>query len=65
MSRHISRALPYYLTPDQAHLTISAADKARERLFDSVLMALNIACHLLSDLEDLYRLLSGEERGNV
>ena len=65
VSRHINRPLPHYLTPDEAHLTISAADNARDRLFDSVLMALNIACHLLSDLEDLYRLLSGEERGYV
>ena len=33
MSRHISRRLPYYLTPDEAHQLIDAADNERNRLF--------------------------------
>ncbi len=33
MSRHISRRLPYYLTPDEAHQLIDAADNERDRLF--------------------------------
>jgi len=33
VSRHLSRRLPYYLTPDEAHLLINAADNERDRLF--------------------------------
>ena len=33
MSRHISRRLPYYLTPDEAHQLIDVADNERDRLF--------------------------------
>ena len=31
--RHLSRSLPYYLTPDEAHALIDAADNDRDRLF--------------------------------
>ncbi len=33
VSRHISRRLPYYLIPDEAHQLIDAADDERDRLF--------------------------------
>ena len=33
VSKHISRRLPYYLTPDEAHLLIDAANNERDRLF--------------------------------
>ena len=37
VSRHISRRLPYYLTPDEAHQLIDAADNERDRLFPRTL----------------------------
>ena len=37
MSRHLSRRLPYYLTPEEAHSLISAALSERDRLFLRVL----------------------------
>ncbi len=33
VSRQISRRLPYYLTPDEAHQLIDATDNERDRLF--------------------------------
>ena len=33
VSQHLSRHLPYYLTPEEAHLIIDAAESARDRLF--------------------------------
>ena len=33
VSRHISRRLPYYLTPDEAHELVDATDNERDRLF--------------------------------
>ena len=32
VSRHLSRRLPYYLTPEEAHLVIDAAKNDRDRL---------------------------------
>jgi integrase/recombinase XerD len=37
VSRHLSRRLPYYLTPEEAHQLINAADNERDRLFLRVL----------------------------
>ena len=37
VSRQLSRRLPYYLTPEEAHLLINAADCERDRLFLRVL----------------------------
>lgn len=37
VSRHISRRLPYYLTPEEAHRLIDAAENERDRLFLRVL----------------------------
>jgi len=36
-SRHLSRHLPYYLTPQEAHLVIDAAETERDRLFLTLL----------------------------
>ena len=36
-SRHISRRLPYYLTPEEAHLLIDAVDEGRDHLFLRIL----------------------------
>ncbi len=33
VSRHLSRSLPYYLTPEEAHALIDAAENERDRLF--------------------------------
>ena len=33
MSRHLSRRLPYYLTPEEVHLLIDACQNDRDRLF--------------------------------
>ena len=33
VSRHLSRHLPYYLTPEEAHQIIDAAANERDRLF--------------------------------
>jgi len=33
VSRHLSRRLPYYLTPEEAHQLIDAAGNERDRLF--------------------------------
>ena len=33
VSRHLSRSLPYYLTPDEARALIDAAENDRDRLF--------------------------------
>ena len=33
VSRHLSRRLPYYLTPDEAHALIDAAENERDRVF--------------------------------
>ena len=33
VSSHLSRRLPYYLTPEEAHQLIDAADNERDRLF--------------------------------
>ena len=33
VSRHLSRRLPYYLTPEEAHSLIEAAENERDRLF--------------------------------
>ena len=33
VSRHLSRRLPYYLTPKEAHRIISATENARDHLF--------------------------------
>ncbi len=33
VSRHLSRRLPYYLTPEEAHQLIDASDNERDRLF--------------------------------
>ncbi len=33
VSQHLSRRLPYYLTPDEAHQIIAATDNERDRLF--------------------------------
>ena len=32
VSRHLSRRLPHYLTPEEAHLLIDAAETERDRL---------------------------------
>ena len=37
VSRHLSRRLPYYLTPEEAHKLIDAADNERDGLFLRVL----------------------------
>ena len=37
VSRNLSRHLPYYLTPEEAHLIIDAAENARDRLFFQLL----------------------------
>lgn len=37
VSRHLSRRLPYYLTPEEAHRLIDAAENERDRLFLRVL----------------------------
>ena len=37
VSRHLSRHLPYYLTPEEAHLIIDAAENERDRLFLTLL----------------------------
>ena len=31
VSRHLSRRLPYYLTPEEAHLLIDVAENERDR----------------------------------
>ena len=33
VSRQLSRRLPYYLTPEEAHQLINASDNERDRLF--------------------------------
>ncbi len=33
VSRHLSRRLPYYLTPEEAHQLIDAVEQERDRLF--------------------------------
>ena len=33
VSRHLSRRLPYYLTPEEAHLLIDSVDNERDHLF--------------------------------
>ena len=37
VSRRLSRKLPYYLTPEEAHLLIDAAENERDHLFLRVL----------------------------
>ena len=37
VSRHLSRPLPYYLTPAEVHQLIDAADNERDRLLLRVL----------------------------
>ena len=37
VSRHLSRRLPYYLTPEEAHQIIEAARITRDRLFFQLL----------------------------
>ena len=37
VSRHLSRRLPYYLTPEEAHLLIDTTDNERDRLFLRIL----------------------------
>ena len=33
VSQHLSHRLPYYITPEEAHQLIDAADNGRDRLF--------------------------------
>ena len=57
VSRHLSRRLPYYLTPEEAHLLIDAAENERDRLFLRLLWetALRVSEAISLELGDVGR----------